>query len=83
MSSAASEGVPWSRATLVAFRFGFSVAALSFFHFVPVLSSYLLFDAVVKPFNHWIFPISDFVRQVTRYMGALPLRLIAGFGPNG
>jgi len=78
MSSAASEGVPWSRATLVAFRFGFSVAALSFFHFVPVLSSYLLFDAVVKPFNHWIFPISDFVRQVTRYMGALPLRLIAG-----
>ena len=78
MSSAASEGVPWSRATLVAFRFGFSVAALSFFNFVPFVSSYLFFDAVVKPFDHWIVPIRDFVFQVTKYMGALPLRLIAG-----
>jgi len=70
---------PWSRATLVAFRFGFSLAALSFFDFVTFVGNYLFFDRIRKSVDRWTGSLADSAFfQSTRYLGAFLLRLVTG-----
>ena len=69
---------PWSRVTRVSFRFGFSLAVLSFFHLLGFISDYLYFADLRKTVDRWLEPVGNVEFRVTRYIGASTLRLVTG-----
>jgi hypothetical protein len=68
----------WSPATRVAFRFAFSLAAISVFQLVSFASSYLYFDAPRKTFERWLEPVSGAHFTAMRAIGASVIRLVTG-----
>jgi hypothetical protein len=74
----APEPVSWSRPTLIAFRFGFTLALLSLFHLISFPSNYLYFDTVRKSFDRWVGPVASIEARVVRAIGAFVIRLFTG-----
>lgn len=72
------EPVSWSRPTLIAFRFGFTVALLSLFHLISFPGNYLYFDTVRKSFDRWVEPVRSIQARVVRPVGAFAIRLFTG-----